>query len=214
MSQYDRAWFDEVGRTVKVTNLYSIGEATLTVEEIKKPAEGQVLEYRELLPLDQETRVKNSVTIKGLNIQFLTVEQMSLVIVDIADNAGMKVADGEWCVFRLGALLNGKQVSFGIVTKGNFFKKQLGRDIFAAWEPGEMIWALYISYFPDGELTREEGEGLINRDAVASEEDLAKVRFTLLGRGSVAINRQGILDIIAKGGILGVDDVSVDSVDR
>jgi len=208
MSEFDRAWFNEAGKVVEVADLYGAGEAKITVAQVKEPTEGQVLNYEEMFSLDQESFANGPVTLNRISLKGLTIERISQLNVDIADN--MRVGDGKWCVFQFGTLVGGKQVSFEMVVKGNFFNGKLGQDIFTQWEPGEVVsGGLTFSYYPSGGVTMDDLDNYILNEKGLSGAELKLLRFTTIGDGSTAMNEQMIMSIIEQGGILGGDTVGV-----
>jgi len=171
MSEFDRAWFNEAGKVVEVADLYGAGEAKITVAQVKEPTEGQVLNYEEMFSLDQESFANGPVTLNRISLKGLTIERISQLNVDIADN--MRVGDGKWCVFQFGTLVGGKQVSFEMVVKGNFFNGKLGQDIFTQWEPGEVVsGGLTFSYYPSGGVTMDDLDNYILNEKGLSGAEL------------------------------------------
>ena len=213
MSEFDRVWFNEAGKVVEVADLYGVGEAKITVAQVKEPTDGQVLNYEEMFSLDQESFTKGPFTYKRLSLKNLTVERVSLLEVDIMDNT--RVGDGEWCVFQFGTLVNGKQVSFEMVVKGNFYTNKFAQDIFAEWEPGEIVrGGLTFSYYPSGGVTMDDLDNYILNEDGLGEEELKLVRFVNLGKWSSAMDRQTIMNIIQQGNVFGGDTVGFISMNK
>jgi len=209
MSEFDRAWFNEVGKVVEVADLYGSGEAKITVAQVKEPTDGQALNYEEMFSLDQESATKGPFTYKRLSLQNLTVERVSLLKVDIADNT--RVGDGEWCVFQFGTLVGGKQVSFEMVVKGNFFNGKLGQDIFTQWEPGEAV-SVDFAYSPYDGVTMDDLDNYFINKKDRSEAELKTIRLTILGMGNVAMTKEEIMRIINQGGSFDGDGVGVNDI--
>jgi len=209
MSEFDRAWFNEAGKVVEVADLYGAGEAKITVAQVKEPTEGQVLNYEEMFSLDQESFANGPVTLNRISLKGLTIERISQLNVDIADN--MRVGDGKWCVFQFGTLVGGKQVSFEMVVKGNFFNGKLGQDIFTQWEPGEAV-SVDFAYSPYDGVTMDDLDNYFINKKDRSEAELKTIRLTILGMGNVAMTKEEIMRIINQGGSFDGDGVGVNDI--
>jgi hypothetical protein len=201
MEEFEREWYHEEGKIIKVADLYGAGAATITVEKVEIPEPGQELTYEKLDWLDQRavTLGNSNIRVDGLTLMNLTVEGKSLLAVDLDDNS--LAADGDWCLFRLGALLDGRQVSFDLVVNGNVFQGTTGRSIYDNWGIGDIVNNLLLLFFPLGNVSFADLEMHRNKNGLSDEE--IKVGLTdVLGPSSTGFTKKDIFRVIREGGLL------------
>jgi len=208
MEQFDSAWYDEEGKVVEVSDLYGEGSATITIEQVKQLDEGQELVYHELETLDQNPGTVGSYKNDYLLLKNLTLEQASLIKIDLADNT--RVGDGYWSVFRMGTLINGQHTSFSIFVTGNPFTGVSTEDIFEDWQAGDPVQRLIVGYLPGGGLTLEYMESQIENQP----SSLGQYRLYNLVDVFEAINRRSLMQMISSGEVLMKDEVFVLSMDH
>ena len=206
MDQFERQTYWEQGTVIAVEDLYGAGPATISIEQVEEAKPGQVLDYQQLDYLDQQSGDFGGITINRITLMNLTLEAKSLVRVDIGDNS--QIADGEWCVMRLGTLVNGAHTSFEVVVSGNITDNTTGRSICEDWKVGDIVDALGLSFFPQGNVSIDH----IREHMLVGgldEQGISIRLFELLGEGSEPLNRRDILDLVKEGGILDKSQVRV-----
>lgn len=211
MEEFNFPWAWEKGKVVAVDDLYGAGAATLEIVDVKVAEPGMQFEYEEFRTASQPSGSMAGERVERLSLINTTVEQVSLVKVDLTDNS--QVSDGNWVVMRLGTLINGQHTSFEIWMGGNAYMGFTGENVFANWNPGDKVGVVALSYFPKNAITFDEYNEEIYV-AGLGDDDIPVAKLDFLGTGFTEIDRAGILNVVKQGGVLGKGEVSVDGLSR
>lgn len=195
MAEMDYSLLWEKGAVIEVADYWGAGRAVMTVEDTKGGTEE--IRYEEKLLINPESTHSGDFVIERLAFQNLTVEEMSLVSVDLADNE--QVADGQLCILRLGTLYNGEQVSFQVVVGGNVFGDLDPERLFESLKRGDSI-LMEVGIVTGGETNLGYYVGKEYPDT--GPERKKKVLFTLLGNGYTEVSKKIVLQTIRNGGVL------------
>lgn len=200
----------EKGTVVTVDDLYGVGEARLEVVDVKTVPEGAQFEYRKarFINGNEKSHILEH-PISLLFVSNVTVESLSLIKVDIANNE--QVADGAYTVMRLGSLVDGEPVSFELWVAGNMFMEVTAQDIFKTFTPGDII-RFDVGFSNDSDISLEDVIGQIQLSG-KPPEFVRQAVFNAMGVGSNPQTTASLKKIILNGGVLSPAEVQVPSVD-
>lgn len=200
MEGFDYSLLWEKGAVIEVADYWGAGGATMTVEDTKGGTEALTYENMRVTPLSA-ARV-HGIQFGAASFQFMKIEEMALVKVDLADNT--RINDGYYCMVRLGTIdTNGEQISFTVVVDTNDSMDLDQQELFAKMKRGDSV-GMSITFVPSGGVITDDLEAfLAEGDSSEAEELNRDFRFSLLGFGSQPVSLADVRNRMREGGVLG-----------
>lgn len=210
MEEFDYSHLWEKGAVIEVADYWGAGAATMTVEDTKGGTEALTYENMRVTPI--AAVYTNGIRVDPASFQFMKIEEMALVKVDLADNT--RIDDGYYCMVRLGTIdTNGEQISFTVVVDGNQAMKLDPKELFVKMKRGDSV-RMSLSTIPFGGITIDDLEKILKKNGI-TEEAMPKRLFNLLGYGSQSVSLADVRKAMREGAVLnqviGVNDIKRDN---